>query len=44
MKKINIIKKISLSAKLVLIDVDKMPQTHKELKDWVIEKSKEKVT
>ena len=31
-----------LAAELVLIDVDKMPKTHKELKDWVIEKSKEK--
>ena len=30
-----------LAAKLVLIDVDKMPKTHKELKDWVIDKSKE---
>ena len=29
-----------LSAKLVLIDTDKMPQTHDELKDWVIKKSK----
>ena len=25
-----------LSAKLVLVDVDKMPKTHKELKNWVI--------
>ena len=31
-----------LSAKLVLIDTDKMPQTHNELKDWVIKKSKTK--
>ena len=31
-----------LSAKLVLIDTDKMPQTHDELKDWVIKKSKTK--
>ena len=30
-----------LAAELVLIDVDKMPKTHKELKDWVIDKSKE---
>ena len=30
-----------LAAELVLIDVDKMPKTHKELKDWVINKSKE---
>ena len=29
-----------LSAKLVLIDTEKMPQTHDELKDWVIKKSK----
>ena len=31
-----------LSAKLVLIDTEKMPQTHNELKDWVIKKSKTK--
>ena len=31
-----------LSAKLVLIDTKKMPQTHNDLKDWVIEKSKTK--
>tara|TARA_B100002051_G_C16648809_1_gene592795 strand:- start:51 stop:893 length:843 start_codon:yes stop_codon:yes gene_type:complete len=31
-----------LSAKLVRIDTKKMPQTHNELKDWVIEKSKTK--
>tara|TARA_B000000565_G_scaffold210597_2_gene163957 strand:+ start:3322 stop:4164 length:843 start_codon:yes stop_codon:yes gene_type:complete len=30
------------SAELVLIDINKMPQTHEELKKWVIEKSKEK--
>ena len=30
----------SLSAKLVLIDVDKMPNTHEGLKNWVIEKSR----
>ena len=30
-----------LAAKLVLVDVTKMPQTHKELKDWVIAKSRE---
>ena len=29
---------------LVLIDKNKMPKTHKELKDWVIEKSKKKIT
>ncbi len=31
-----------LSSKLVLIDTEKMPQTHDELKDWVIKKSKTK--
>jgi len=31
-----------LSAKLVLIDVKKMPKTHLELQDWVVEKSKSK--
>ena len=30
-----------LSAKLVLVDIDKTPQTHEELKNWVIKKSKE---
>ena len=30
------------SAELVLININKMPQTHEELKKWVIEKSKEK--
>ena len=30
-----------LSAKLVLIDIDKMPKTHEELKNWVVKKSKE---
>ena len=30
-----------LSAKLVLVDIEKTPQTHEELKNWVIEKSKE---
>ena len=30
-----------LAAKLVLVDVSKMPQTHKALKDWVIAKSRE---
>ena len=30
-----------LAAKLVLVDVTKMPQTHKELKEWVIAKSRE---
>ena len=31
-----------LSAKLVLIDTSTMPQTHEELKNWVIEKSRKK--
>ncbi len=31
-----------LSAKLVLIDIESMPNTHKELKDWVKNKSVEK--
>ena len=30
-----------LSAKLVLVDVEKMPKTHEELKKWVINKSKD---
>jgi uncharacterized protein (DUF2236 family) len=30
------------SAELVLIDKKLMPQTHNELKDWVVEKSREK--
>ena len=34
--------KIWLSAKLVLVDIDKTPQTHEELKQWVIKKSKTK--
>jgi len=29
-----------LSAKLVLIDIENMPKTHEELKNWVTEKSK----
>ena len=32
-----------LSAKLVLIDVEQMPKTHNGLRDWVIQKSKEKI-
>jgi uncharacterized protein (DUF2236 family) len=32
----------SIAAEMVLIDRKIMPKTHKELKDWVIEKSKEK--
>ncbi len=30
-----------LAADLVLVDIKQMPQTHEELKQWVIEKSKE---
>ena len=30
------------SAELVLVDIKKMPQTHEDLKKWVINKSKEK--
>ena len=33
-----------LSAGLVLINIDQMPQTHNELRDWVIEKSRDKDT
>ena len=32
----------TLAAKLVLVDVNQMPTTHEELKDWVVAKSKEK--
>ena len=31
-----------LAAELVLVDKNQMPQTHEELKEWVITKSKEK--
>ena len=31
----------TLSAKLVLLDISKIPKTHNELKDWVMNKSKE---
>ena len=31
-----------IAADLVLVDIDKMPQTHDELKDWVTRKSREK--
>ena len=34
-------KENTLSAKLVLVDVNRMPKTYKELKDWVISKSRE---
>ena len=29
-----------LAAKLVLVNIDQMPVTHKDLKDWVIKKSR----
>ena len=32
----------SIAAEMVLVDRKIMPKTHKELKDWVIEKSREK--
>ncbi len=35
-------KENSVAAELVLIDSKKMPQSHEDLKDWVIKKSKEK--
>ena len=35
-------KENTVAAKLVLVDTSKMPQTHEELKAWVIEKSKQK--
>jgi uncharacterized protein (DUF2236 family) len=35
-------KENTLAAELVLIDSKQMPSTHEELKNWVIEKSKEK--
>ena len=28
-----------LAAKLVLVNIDQMPVTHKDLKDWVIKKA-----
>ncbi|MFL2689100.1 MAG: oxygenase MpaB family protein [Candidatus Actinomarina sp.] len=31
-----------LAAKLVLVDIDQMPKTHEELKNWIIKKSKTK--
>ena len=31
-----------VAAKMVLVDINKMPKTHEELKNWVINKSKEK--
>ena len=35
-------KENTLAAKLVLVDINQMPITHEELKDWVVAKSKEK--
>jgi uncharacterized protein (DUF2236 family) len=35
-------KENTLAAELVLVDINKMPKTHKELKEWVISKSKDK--
>ena len=35
-------KENSIAAEMVLIDKDYLPKTHEELKNWVIEKSKEK--
>ena len=35
-------KENTVAAKLVLVDTSKMPQTHDELKAWVIEKSRQK--
>jgi len=35
-------KENTLAAKLVLVDVNQIPTTHEELKDWVVAKSKEK--
>ena len=35
-------KENTLVAKLVLVDVNQMPTTHEELKNWVVAKSKEK--
>ena len=35
-------KENSLAAEMVLVDKDLMPKTHEELKQWIIEKSREK--
>ena len=43
-EKDNYHKENMLSAGLVLINLDQMPKTHKELRDWVIEKSRDKDT
>ena len=44
MEKNNYHKENMLSAGLVLINLEQMPKTHMELKDWVIKKSKDKDT
>ena len=41
-EKDNYHKENMVSAKLVLIDINNMPQTHTDLKEWVIKKSKDK--
>ena len=41
MKKINITENIA--ADMVLVDISQMPEAHNELKEWVIQKSKEKI-
>ncbi len=43
-EKDNYHKENMLSAGLVLINLDQMPKTHNELRDWVIEKSRDKDT
>ena len=43
-EKDNYHKENMLSAGLVLINIDEMPKTHNELRDWVIEKSRDKDT
>jgi len=42
MEKNNYHKENMLSAGLVLINLEQMPKTHMELRDWVIKKSKDK--
>tara|TARA_S200000501_G_scaffold258125_1_gene241895 strand:+ start:1230 stop:2072 length:843 start_codon:yes stop_codon:yes gene_type:complete len=44
MEKNNYHKENMLSAGLVLINLEQMPETHMELRDWVIKKSKDKDT
>ena len=43
-EKDNYHKENMLSAGLVLINIDQIPKTHNELRDWVIEKSRDKDT